>query len=170
MPAPAKVTMASDREVVVTRDFDAPTSLVYAAFTRPSLVSRWMLGPPGWTMPVCEIDLRVGGKYRYRWRSEAEGQEFGFTGEYLAIEPERRIEHVERFEGEENMPPSHCTLVFETIGQRTRTVYSMRFDSKEACEAALATGMTDGMEMSYQLLDKVLATNPPELQLNSREN
>jgi uncharacterized protein YndB with AHSA1/START domain len=85
MPKPADVTMASDREVVVTREFDAPPALVYAAFTRPSLVSRWLGGLPGWTMPVCEIDLRVGGTYRYRWRNEAEKQEFGFTGEYLTI-------------------------------------------------------------------------------------
>ena len=156
MPAPANVTMASDREVVVTREFDAPPALVYAAFTRPALVSRWLGGLPGWTMPVCEIDLRVGGTYRYRWRNEAEKQEFGFTGEYLAIEPERRIEHTESFDGAENMPPSHCTLTFETVGQRTRTVYSIRYDSKENCEAAIATGMTDGMEISYKQLDGLL--------------
>jgi uncharacterized protein YndB with AHSA1/START domain len=72
-PDSFKVSTPSDREIRVTRDFDAPRPLVFDAFTKPELVRRWLLGPPGWTMPLCEIDLRVGGVYRYVWRSEKDG-------------------------------------------------------------------------------------------------
>src|SRR5438034_4621460 len=74
--AALKVTTPSERELVMTREFDASRGMVFDALTKPELVQRWLLGPPGWTMPVCEIDLRVGGKYRYVWRN-AEGREMG---------------------------------------------------------------------------------------------
>ena len=74
-----KVTMPSDREIAMTRVFDAPRTLVFDAHTKPELVKRWLLGPPGWTMPVCEIDLRVGGKYRWVWRSDNDGSTMGIA-------------------------------------------------------------------------------------------
>ncbi len=76
----AQVTLPSDHEVEVTRQFAAPRALVYEAYTTPSLVQRWLLGPPGWTMPVCTMDVRVGGKFRWRWRNDQDGKEFGFHG------------------------------------------------------------------------------------------
>ena len=76
----AQVTMPSDREVMVTRSFKAPRALVFRAYTEPRLVRRWMLGPPGWSMPVCEMDVRAGGRYRWRWRNDTDGKEFGFAG------------------------------------------------------------------------------------------
>lgn len=69
-PESFQMTMSSDREIEIARDFHAPRQLVFDAFTKPELVRRWLLGPDGWTMPVCEIDLRVGGSYRYVWRKE----------------------------------------------------------------------------------------------------
>jgi Activator of Hsp90 ATPase homolog 1-like protein len=78
MPKPLEVSLPSDREVRVVRSFSAPRKLVWDAHTKPELMQRWMLGPPGWSMPVCEIDLRVGGAYRWRWRSDEDGKEFGF--------------------------------------------------------------------------------------------
>ena len=78
--AEAQVSLPSDSEVKVTREFKARRELVYKAHTVPELVQRWLLGPPGWTMPVCEMDVRVGGKYRWRWRSVEDGKEFGFHG------------------------------------------------------------------------------------------
>ncbi|MGH9367901.1 MAG: SRPBCC domain-containing protein, partial [Thermoanaerobaculia bacterium] len=72
-----KVTAPTEREIVMTRVFDAPRELVFDAHTKPELVKRWLLGPDGWSMPVCEIDLRVGGKYRYLWRCDRDGTEMG---------------------------------------------------------------------------------------------
>ena len=100
MKAPQKstVTLPNDRDVVVVRAFNAPRDLVFDAWTKPELVQRWLLGPPGWTMPVCEMDVRVGGKYRWRWRSEKNGNEFGFSGEFREVVRPSRIVHVERYD------------------------------------------------------------------------
>jgi len=91
------VTLPNDLEVVVTRTFAAPRTLVFDAWTKPELMSRWLLGPPGWTMPVCEMDLRVGGKFRWRWRGE-NGTEFGFTGEFREVVRPSRIVHTETYD------------------------------------------------------------------------
>lgn len=157
---PAEVTTPSDTEVRVERAFDAPVGLVWRAYTEPALVRQWMLGPPGWSMPVCEMDLRVGGKYRWRWRSDTDAKEFGFFGEFLEVEPKRRTVQTEFFDPgdlNENMGDgAKVTLTFEEKGDRTIVVTLMDFGTKASRDAALATGMTNGMEMSYQLLDKVI--------------
>src|SRR5262245_16050033 len=77
----AQVTLPSDREVKVTRSFKAPRPLVYKTYTEPALVQRWLLGPPGWSMPVCEMDVRVGGRDRRRWRRDKGGSELGLAGQ-----------------------------------------------------------------------------------------
>ena len=158
MPHPneAEVTTPSDSEIMVSREFDAPRSLVYLAFTKPELVKRWLLGPPGWTMPVCEIDLKVGGKYRYRWKNDAGDQEFGFAGTFDAIDPEARLVTTERMEGGPADAKARIETSFTDLGQKTRVVYVMDFGTKAARDAAAATGMTDGMELSFKLLDKLL--------------
>jgi uncharacterized protein YndB with AHSA1/START domain len=83
----AQVTLPSEREVKVTRSFRAPRALVYRAYTEPELVRRWLLGPPGWSMPVCEMDVRVGGRFRWLWRSDENGSEFGFSGTFREVQP-----------------------------------------------------------------------------------
>src|SRR5687768_11582138 len=93
----AQVTMPSDREVTVTRSFKAPRALVFRAYTEPALVRRWMLGPPGWSLPICEMDVRVGGSYRWRWRSDTDAAEFGFVGTFREVQPPSRLVHTERF-------------------------------------------------------------------------
>jgi uncharacterized protein YndB with AHSA1/START domain len=160
MPAPLTVTTPNDTDVVVVRSFDAPRSLVFDAHTKPELVKRWLLGPPGWTMPTCEIDLRVGGKYRYGW-AHPEREGFEIVGEFREIARPARIVHTEEFRpGGQKMPgadPAVDTTVFtESAGKTTMTV-TMRFPSKEARDGAVATGMTGGMEQSYQNLDQMLA-------------
>ena len=82
---PAEVSTPSDREVLVKRSFDAPVNLVWQAYTDPALMRRWLTAMPGWSMPVCEMATHVGGKYRWRWRDNENGQEFGFTGEMLEV-------------------------------------------------------------------------------------
>jgi len=85
-----KVTTPSDREIVMTRVFDAPRHLVFEALSKPELVKQWLLGPPGWTMPVCEVDLRVGGAYRFLWRGP-DGAEMGSRGVFREVVPPERL-------------------------------------------------------------------------------
>ncbi len=158
----AHVTLPSDREVKVERSFRAPRSLVYRAHTEPDLVQQWLLGPPGWTMPICEMDVRVGGQYRWVWRSEADGSQFGFSGTYREVEQDTRLVHSERYEagtvgGEFPGQEALVTTTFIEHDGVTTLTSLMDFGSKEARDAAVATGMTDGMEQSYALLDRMLA-------------
>jgi uncharacterized protein YndB with AHSA1/START domain len=157
----AEVSMPSDREVKVTRSFKAPRALVYRAYTEPALLQRWLLGPPGWTMPVCEMEVRVGGSYRWRWRSNEDRTEFGFSGVFREVEPGKKLVHSERYDSGttgvgESGGEALVTVVFEEQNGLTTVTSLMDFGSKEARDAAVATGMTDGMEQSYQLLDKLL--------------
>jgi uncharacterized protein YndB with AHSA1/START domain len=152
---PLTVAMPSDREVLVTRVFDAPRNLVWDCHTKPELIRRWMLGPPGWSMPVCEVDFSVGGKYHYRWRKDADGVEFGFNGMYREIETQRRIVTIERPDGSDAEAVN--TLAFTEAGGKTTLSLSMMFASKTARDAAVATGMTDGMEQCYQRIDEIAA-------------
>jgi uncharacterized protein YndB with AHSA1/START domain len=156
----AQVSLPSDREVQVTRSFKAARSLVYRAYTEPALVQRWLLGPPGWSMPVCEMDVRVGGKYRWRWRSDEDASEFGFAGTFREVTPSRLV-HTEQYDPGTvgDVPPQNEALVSVTFAEEngiTTVTTLMDFGSKEARDAAVGTGMTDGMEQSYQLLDALL--------------
>ena len=157
----AQVRMPSDREVQVTRSFRAPRALVYRAYTEPQLVQRWLLGPPGWAMPVCEMDVRVGGRYRWRWKSDQDGSEFGFTGTFREVQPPSRLVHTEAYDPGSvggGFPGNDAivTVVFAEDGGLTTVTTLIDFGSKEARDAAVATGMTDGMEQSYQMLDRLL--------------
>jgi uncharacterized protein YndB with AHSA1/START domain len=158
----AQVTLPSDREVSVTRSFNAAQPLVYRAYTEPALVQRWLLGPPGWSMPVCEMDVRVGGRYRWRWRSDTDDSEFGFSGTFREVAPPSRLVHTETYEPANagDVPPGNEALVTVTFTEAdgvTTVTTLIDFGSKEARDAAVATGMTDGMEQSYQLLDALLS-------------
>ena len=154
MTSTLQVTTPSDREVRVTRKFNAPAPLVFDAHTKPELVKRWLLGPPGWSMPVCEIDLTVGGRYRYVWHNDADGQEFGVQGQFLEISSPERIVNVETMDG---MPgETTITTTFEDNGGETIFTLNMLFDSQQSRDAALQTGMTDGMGMSYDRLQDLI--------------
>lgn len=157
----AEVTLPSDSQVKVVRSFKAPRELVYKAYTTPALLKRWLVGYPGWTMPVCEMDVRVGGKYRWRWRSDEDGKEFGFHGEYREVSPPARIVNTEYFDpGDVGGDMGEGALITTEFTERdgiTTVVTLMNFGTKESRDAALATGMTDGMETSYQLLDGVVS-------------
>jgi len=153
------VTLPNDRDVVVVRKFNAPRALVYDAWTRPELVTRWLLGPPGWTMPVCEMDVRVGGKFRWRWRND-QGAEFGFSGVFKEVVRPSLIVHTEVYDPGDvggEMAEALITATWtEQAGVTTHTT-AIRYASKEVRDAALKTGMTDGMEMSFEKLDALLA-------------
>jgi uncharacterized protein YndB with AHSA1/START domain len=161
----AQVTTPSDREVKVVRSFKAPRTLVYRAYTEPELVRRWLLGPPGWSMPICEMDVRVGGRYRWRWRSDENGNEFGFSGTFREVQAPWKLVHTELYDSGtvgDDYPANEAivTVTFaEDAGTTTMTTL-VDFGSKAARDAAVSTGMTDGMEQSYQLLDRLLSDTP----------
>ena len=159
----AQVTLPSEREVKVVRSFRAPRALVYRAYTEPELMRRWLVGYPGWTMPVCEMDVRVGGAYRWRWRNEEDGTEFGFFGTFREVEPPYKLAHTETFDpgtmgGTMGGEATVTVTLDEKDGVTTLTTL-IAYDSKESRDAAVATGMTDGMETNYQLLDRLLETS-----------
>lgn len=166
-PAEAQVSLLNDGKVLVTRAFRAPRDLVYRAYTTPDLMRRWLLGPPGWSMPVCEMDVRVGGAFRWRWRSDEDGSEFGFHGEFVEVDPGKRLAHTEIHDpgdgggdmGEDG--EAMVTVTFEEAGGTTTVRTLVDYGSNEARDAALATGMTEGMEASYRLLDALLAEEAP---------
>ncbi len=159
---PAEVSTPSDEEVLIKRSFDAPVSLVWNAYTEPELMRRWLTAMPGWSMPVCEMTTNVGGEYRWRWRDDANGVEFGFTGEMLEVALHSRIVHTQLYDpgtmgGSMGDGPSIITVRFDETDGITNVATSIKFASKSDRDAAVSTGMTDGMEMSYKQLDEVLA-------------
>ncbi len=153
-PGNLQVTTPSDREIVMTRVFDAPRHLVFEALTTPELVKRWLLGPPGWSMPVCEIDLQVGGAYRYGWRQDDGGKEFGTGGVFREILPPERLVHTERMDG----APGEALVTNRLTeqGGRTTLTLTLRFDSKEIRDGALESGMEKGVAVSYDRLADLL--------------
>lgn len=155
----AELTLETPGELdaVIIRAFDAPRELIWRCMTEPALVRRWLLGPPGWTMPVCEIDLRVGGAYRYVWRSEADGSEMGMGGVYQEIAAPERIVDIQKFDEDWTRGETLVTVALAEIDGRTTMTTTIRYASKEAREAMLATGMTGGMEAGYARLDALVA-------------
>ncbi len=144
-----------DQHVVVTRRFAASPEALYRAHTEPSLVQKWLLGPDGWTMPVCLIDLRVGGKFRYEW-ADGQGHEFPITGEYVALEPFRRTVHVERMYLPDPTPENQVETLFEPHGEGTLMTMRMTLPDAKTRAAMLAKGMEVGMEASYVRLENMI--------------
>ena len=156
-PDSFKVSTPGDREIQVTRDFHAPRQLVFDAFTKPELVRRWLLGPPGWTMPVCEIELRVGGAYRYVWRKEG-AKDMGMGGVFREIVPPERLVATERFD--ESWYPGDAldTTVFVEDGDITRITITVLYESQEARDTASRSGMEHGMAAGYNRLEELLSS------------
>jgi uncharacterized protein YndB with AHSA1/START domain len=153
MSTKVEVTTPSEREIRVTRAFDAPPGLVFECHTQPALVQRWLLGPPGWSMPVCEIDLRAGGRYHYLWRSADTNREFGVQGLFREVHPPDRTVTVETMDGVPG--EAVCTTTFAASGDGTLLTFTIQFESQELRDRALESGMTDGMSMSYDRLEEV---------------
>jgi uncharacterized protein YndB with AHSA1/START domain len=152
-----KLTMAtpSDREIRVVRVFDAPRSLVWDCHTKPALVRKWLLGPPGWTMPVCEIDLRVGGQYRFEW---AHGETtMGVGGVFREVVQPGRLAKSELFDEDWTGGEALGTQVFEEQNGQTTLTTTYLYSSKAARDGALATPMAEGLERGYGRLDELVA-------------
>jgi uncharacterized protein YndB with AHSA1/START domain len=163
-PETLEVTTPSDLEIEMTRFFDAPRRLVYEAMVKPELLRRWLIGPPGWAMTTCEVDLQVGGKYRCGWQRE-EGavvspemecvpDAFEVYGIYREIVPPERIVATEY------MGPGDGALVtqrFVEEGDRTKYTQTMRYNSREERDEALKSGMAEGTAMCFDRLAEILA-------------
>ena len=143
-----------DTHIVVTRRFAASPAQVYRAHIDPEIIKKWMLGPDGWTMPVCINDARPGGKIRYEW-ANAKGGGFYLTGEFIKLEPPHRIVHVERMHMPNVTPDNHVETTFERDG--TGTLMTMRMTLPDAAtrEAILKSGMEHGMEAGYLRLERM---------------
>ena len=152
-----KLTTPTDREIAMTRVFDAPRRLVFDAFTKPELVKQWLLGPPGWTMPVCEIDLRVGGAYRYVWRN-AKGKEMGMGGIYREIVLHERLVCTELFDQAWYPGEALVTTTLVEQGGRTTLTSTMLYVSQETRDAVLKSGMESGVVASYDRLEELLVS------------
>jgi uncharacterized protein YndB with AHSA1/START domain len=153
----SKLTLKTegDKHVVVTRRFAASPQAVYRAHTDPKIIQKWMLGPEGWTMPVCINEAKPGGKIRFEW-TNGKGHGFYLTGEYLELEPYSKIVHVERMHLPDPTPDNYIETRFDADGNGTLMTMRMTLPSAEARAAMLATGMEGGMEASYVRLEGML--------------
>ncbi len=155
------VAVQGDREIIITRTLNAPRELVFKAMNEPELLRRWLLGPPGWTMTVCENDPRPGGVFRCAWRRE-DGSEMAMHGVYREVTPPSRIVRTEQFDvgcapqAGEQVATAELTGL---PGDRTGLKITLLFPSREARDGMLASGMERGMAASYDRLAGILAEN-----------
>jgi len=150
--SPITLRKEGDRAVVVVRRFNAYPEAVYRAHIEPALIQRWMLGPDGWTMPVCVSDARPGGAMRYEW-TNGKGVHFHLTGEFVELTPYSRIVHVERMFMPDQTPDNHVETLFEPDGAGTLMTMRMTLPDEKVRAAMLSTGMERGMEASFARLD-----------------
>ena len=150
------VSTPSDREIRMTRVFDAPRELVYEAYTKPELLKRWLGVFGGWTMPVCDIDLRVGGRYRYVWRG-SDGHEMGMGGVYLEIIPGERVVTSEKFDDPWYPGEAIATVTFVESGGKTTLIMDVRYDNKEIRDGVLQSPMETGVAASFDALDRIVS-------------
>lgn len=143
--------------LVMTRSFAAPRALVFDALSKPEFVRRWLLGPPGWTMPVCEIDFRVGGRYRYEWRHEADGAGMGMGGVYREIVVPSRIVATEKFD--QAWYPGEASAAYDLVEKagRTTVALTVTYESAEARDVVLKSPMEQGVAMGFDRLEEVVA-------------
>ncbi len=154
---PAALEVEDDTHVSVTREVRGLIGQIWRAHHEPELVKRWMLGPDGWTMPVCEVATEVGQSYRYEWENAADQSRFGFTGELLEREAPRRAVTSERMIGMDGPGTVNELVLTPRPGGRTEIRLRIAYPSKELRDMVLGTGMVDGMEASYARLEQVLS-------------
>jgi uncharacterized protein YndB with AHSA1/START domain len=161
-----KVTTPTDREIVMTRVFDAPRRLVWEAFTKPELLKRWF-GPRGWSMVVCEVDLTVGGGFRFVLRGP-DGKDMGMRGVYREIVPPERSVHMESFD--DYPGEAQVTGTFVEQGGKTTLTASVLYPSPEVRDIVLKSGMEHGAAESYDKLAELLASGVPDAESQSGAN
>ncbi len=150
------ITTPTDRDIAMVREFDAPRSAVFDAWTKPEQLKKWMYGPEGHSLQTCEIDLRVGGKLRFVWLLP-DGSTMGMSGEYREVVPPKRLVNTELFDEDWTGGETLVTSEFDERDGCTVFTLSIRYSSRKARDAALQSGMTEGMEMCHARLDTLLA-------------
>lgn len=152
------VTMPTDREIVITRRFDAPREIVWDTMSNPELLKKWLFGPPGWEMTECVEDARVGGTFRWAWKGP-DGSGMTMTGEYREVSPPERAVRTEKFDipGGPPMGEQLTTLVLTEHDEKTLLTLTILYPSKEARDGACMSGMEHGMAAGYDRLDEILA-------------
>jgi uncharacterized protein YndB with AHSA1/START domain len=150
-----QVTTPSEREVTMTRVFDAPRHLVFEAWTQPELVKRWLYGPDDWRLAVCELDLRVGGALRFVWRDSAQ-QSMGMSGVFREIAPPDRLVFTEIWDEDWTGGEALNTLIFTEHAGKTTMTQTVLYSSRAARDGALKTGMEAGAAVSYDRLAELL--------------
>jgi len=148
-----RVTLPSDKEILLSRVFEAPRHLVWEAMTKPEYVRRWWCCMDGFTMPVCEIDFRVGGMYRYVMVG-ADGNEVGFHGEYKEIVTHQRIVHTEIFEPFPDSP-ALCTMTLEARDGKTYYQTLVQHTTKEARDMHVQSGMETGAGIALDRVEEI---------------
>ncbi len=149
-----RITTPSDREIAMTRVFDAPRTLVWDAFTKPELIKRWLVRG-GWTFPVCEVDLKVGGTYRYVWRGP-NGAEMGMGGVFREIVRPERIVATEKFDDPWYEGEAVDTMTFVERGGKTTATTTVLYSSKAVRDAVLKSPMESGISQNYNNLAELL--------------
>jgi uncharacterized protein YndB with AHSA1/START domain len=155
IPGKLIVTAPSDREIAMTRTFDASRELVYDAWTKPELLKRWLFGPDDWPFVVCEVDLRVGGALRFEWRHR-DGGVMALSGVYREIVPFERLVFTEVFDDDWTGGETLVTMTFIEHAGKTTVTQSILYSSRAARDGALKTAMEEGMGMSYNRLAEQL--------------
>ncbi len=151
-------TLPSDREIRITRAFNASRQAVWDAHTKPELLKRWLLGPPGWEMPVCDIDLRVGGQYRYEWYWDGQ-MAMALSGTYRAVDAPVHLADTQMFDDNWTQGPADTDIRLVENDGRTQLTMDIRYASKEARDLALSTPMMEGMETGYVKLESLNKTS-----------
>jgi uncharacterized protein YndB with AHSA1/START domain len=152
------VERRSDRELVVTRAFDAPARLIWTAWTTPELLKRWWAPRSlGVSLFECENDLRVGGRYRYAFGRDPKDP-MVFTGEFTEVTPRARLVFTQIFEPMRHVGAAIVTVTLEERGAKTQLVVHQLYPSKEALDGAVASGMEKGMRETYDQLEALVAT------------
>ena len=154
-PGDLKVLPQGEREIVITRSFDAPRRLVFEALTRPELLKQWLGVFGGWSLAVCEVDLRVGGAYRYEWHGP-DGATMGMRGTFREISPPERIVNTEKFDEAWYPGEAVGTAVLTEKDGRTMLTTTVRYESRQIRDGVLASPMEQGMAAGYRTLDGVL--------------
>lgn len=151
-----RISPHGDREIAISRSFNAPRRRVFDALTKPDLLKRWLLGPPGWSLETCEVDLRPGGAYRYVWRKESDGTTMGARGLYREVTPYERIVSTERFDEPWYPGESIGVLTLHERGAKTTLTLTLRYESKEARDGVLASDMQEGLGIGYDRLEELV--------------
>ena len=158
MPNALQIAPQGDREIVYTRSFNAPRTKVWRALTEPALLKQWLGVMPNWTFPTCEVDLRIGGTYRYEWRNTVTGTRMGMGGKFLEIQAPERLVVTERFDEAWYPGEAIDTQVLTEKQGKTTLTLTVQYASKEARDGVLAGPASGGLESGYNIMEELLQT------------